>query len=383
MEELFLSPELNIHSKNSYVTNWIRSLLIGLVMLLFSFENRTDIRYFQAATIPIGDSAKNITVSINDSLASQDLFQVRTESGIPAHYFIELQTGVCYDNTCRPLNMLVYWNITGRYLGFELKDGEFLSKYDHKPFTQQEYERLHHLLADPFLPLGNYAFEDLVTEPEANNQSVDAVSGATSKDVLEYVVDGAAYTTHKLWNVVHGPVQQQVISLTEEKLDSFLFTKILQSKDQSDRTWALERISLVTKLDDSVVDAIIRIILEEEYFQSYLLLRSLSSEQLESMDLQLQLFKLIGKVDFEIENLIFDQMTDASHLNPAVVAHSISILSDLSGPQLVKLLNLYTHHEVTVAELNNGLREMIPHENPYIESQLMQFLEKQGSFTDH
>jgi hypothetical protein len=362
--------------------NCIKSLLIGLTLLLFSLESEEDIRYFQEATIPIGDSLKVTMVSINDSLAGQDIIQVRSEGGIPAHYFIELQTGVCYENECRPLDMLIYWNITGRYLGFKLVNGEFLSKYDHKPFTRQEYERLHQLLADPFLPLGNYAFEDLVASNDSNNQLTDGVSGATSKDVLEYVVDGAAYTTHKLWNVVYGPIQQQVINLTEKKLGSFLFTKILQSTNQSDRTWALERISLVPELDDSMVDLVIQIILEEEYFQTYLLLRSLSSEQLESKDLQLQLFKLIGKVDFEIENLIFDHLAEVSNLNPAVVDYSNSIISNLSDPQLVKLLALYSHHGVNATGLYKKLQEMTPHKNPFVERKVLQFLEKHGNIPD-
>ena len=95
-----------------------------------------------------------------------------------------------------------------------------MSKFDHEPFSQEEYEELDQLLADPFLPLGNYTFEELVKRPDTVSQSMDGVSGATMKDVLEYIVPGAAYTTHKLWNLIHGPIQQEVIRLTEQQLDS-------------------------------------------------------------------------------------------------------------------------------------------------------------------
>lgn len=356
--------------------------MVGVSLILFSLENGDDIRYFQSSTIPIRDSTDVISVSINDSLESQEIFQARTFSGTPLHYYIELQTGVCFDNTCRPLNIVVYWNITGRYLGFELLDGEFLSKYDHQPFTEKEYEQMHHLLADPFLPLGNYDFEDLVKIPDTIDTSVDGVSGATAQDVLDYVVEGAAYTTHKLWNVVHGPVRQQVMSLTESSLDSFLFRKILQSTNQSDRIWALERVALLSKLDDSVIDPIIRILLEGEYFQAYLLLKSLSSDQLDSEDVQLKLFNLIGEVDNGIENMIFDKLVDAPYLYQAVVDNSISILRKLSGAQLVKLLKLYSHHEVKQAELNKELSRMIPNENIFVENQVLQYLEKNANSPD-
>jgi hypothetical protein len=362
--------------------NWIKGLFVWFLLILFSFENGNDIRYFQSSTIPIENSTDVTTVFIADSLAEQDIFLARTSNGTPLYYFIELRTGICFDNKCRPLDMVLYWNITGRYLGFELPDGEFLSKYDHTPFTKKEYEKLHNLLADPFLPLGNYEFEDLVKIPDTVNIQVDGVSGATAKDVRDYVVEGAAYTTHKLWNVIQGPIREQVMALTENSLDSFLFRKILESADQSDRTWALERVSLLSELDDSVIDTLINILLEDEYFQSYLLLKSLSSHQLESGDLQLKLFNLIGKVDHGIENMIFDKLTDALHLSQAVVDYSISTLRKLGGMQLVRLLKLYSHHGVNEAGLFEELRKMVPNENIFVENQVLQFLEKNANSPD-
>lgn len=355
--------------------NWIKGFLIGLSLILFFYEKEEDIRYFQASTISIADSSSMITISINDSLYRQEMLQEEGTAGIPLNYFMELHTGVCFDNKCRPLKIRVYWNITGRYLGFELQDGEFLSKYDHDPFSPVEYEKLHQLLADPFLPLGNYAFGDLINNTDTVSHSVDGVSGATAKDVLAYVVEGAAYTTHKLWQVVHGPIQQQVMGLTESSLDPFLFAQILQSVDQSDRTWALERIALLPELNDLLIDELIKILLANEYFQSYLLLRSLSTEQLESEYLQLQLFKLIGKVDKGIENMIFDRLADAPQLKQEVIDHSISLLNHLSGPLLVKLLKLFSGHGINSAGLNEELRGMIPHENSFVEKQLLQFLD--------
>ncbi|EPR68295.1 hypothetical protein [Cyclobacterium qasimii] len=362
--------------------NWIKGLLVGALLLPFSFENGEDIRYFQQSTIPLTDSTDVIVSSIYDSLSNQDIYQVKTSTGTPVHYYIELQEGVCFENECRPLNILIYWNITGRYLGFELVDGEFLSKFDHEPFSPKEYEELDQLLADPFLPLGNYTFEDLVKRPDTVSQSLDGVSGATMKDVLEYIVPGAAYTTHKLWNVIHGPIQQEVIRMTERNLDSSLLNKILQSRDQSDQTWALERIAQLSDLDDSVVESLVRILLEGEHFQAYLLLKSLSIKQLESEHLQLHLFSLIGKVDFSIENMIFDKLVEAPQLHGSVVDASIPILTALSGSQLGKLLKLYSHHEVKNPEFNQALKQMVPIENSFIERQVLKFLDKQAETSD-
>jgi hypothetical protein len=362
--------------------NWIKAGVVMISLILFSLENGEDVRYFHSSTIPFVDSKDVITVSIGDSHDDNDVFLSKMSDGTPLHYFIELRTGICFDNKCRPLDIVLYWNITGRYLGFELLNGEFLSKYDHTPFTPGEYEELHTLLADPFLPLGNYEFEDLVKIPDTVNESVDGVSGATSKDVLEYVVEGAAYTTHKLWNVIHGPIREQVIAQTESRLNPFLFSKILISEDQSDKTWALERLSLIGELEESLIDALIGILLSGEYFQSYLLLKSLTPEQIESYYLQLALFKLIGTVDTEVESMIFYKLNDAPHLSQEVVDYSISALRELNGMQLVSLLKLYSHHGVVEDVLLKELSRMIPHENKYIEKQVLNFLEKNSVSPD-
>ena len=127
------------------------------------------------------------------------------------------------------LDIVVYWNITGRYLGFELPKGEFLSKYNHEPFSESEYQRLHTLLADSSIPLDAVSFEKLLEQPRNEEGTVDAVSGATSKSVAGMVVKGAAYTTYKLWNIVNGPTMDFVSELTEKQLTPTLIHRILQS----------------------------------------------------------------------------------------------------------------------------------------------------------
>ena len=154
-------------------------------------EEKENWKYTQRPTIIPGNIGTHI-IAYKDTLSDDSLYLVKTRVHIPIHYFKKIATEVCFDNQCRLLDITVYWNITGRYLGFELPDGEFLSKYDHEPFVANEYERLNELLADPELPLGNISFEKLIQIPEANADSVDGISGATTEDVSKIVVKGAA-----------------------------------------------------------------------------------------------------------------------------------------------------------------------------------------------
>lgn len=356
--------------------NWIYVIFVGIALIATSLEVEEDIRYFQPATIPYNNADKLVSVPINDSLARQEVRIGEPSRVIPVNYSMDLHTGICFDNKCRPLKIVVYWNITGRYLGFELLDEEYLSKYDHEPFTDAEYEQLHALLADPFLPLGDYAFEELVKIPDTGSEEVDGVSGATSKEVLQFVVEGAAYTTHKLWNIIHGPTRDQISLLTAERLDSYLFGEILQSADPSDQTWAAERVSLLDSLDDVAFKAISNVLRDGEYFQAYLLLKSLSSDQINADNMQLELIRLIGAVDPNIETSIIDRLLEANELSPMALDYSIGMIRRLSGPQLLRLLNLYTHHSIRDERLHMALKAVLPHDNKFVEQKVLQYLEQ-------
>lgn len=354
---------------------WIGRMLIGMVMTLYG-QGRDDIGYFQSSTITLMGNTDLIERVIYDSLLDQQIYQVSTSHGIPMHYYMQLNTGVCFDNQCRPLSILVYWNITGRYLGFKLVDGEFLSKYDHEPFSVDEYKKLHQLLADPFLPLGEYAFEELVRDTTTMESPVDGVSGATSEDVLDYIVPGAAYTTYKLWNVVYGPIQQQVIQQTEKQLDAELFNKILESTDQSDITWALERIALIKELDEQTINLIADIIVEGEYFLAYLALRSLSQEQLDMDHLQKQLIRSLSKADQGVIDLILERLMHANTLGNRTIDESFSQIKSLNNTQLLSLLELYAHHQISDQRLCPILEESMASQNAFVKNQVLKYYDK-------
>ena len=355
--------------------NSVKTFCVGVALILISLDDVEDIQYFHSSTLTYEDGAKVISVSINDSLTRQEIRYGENSNAVPLNYSMDLHTETCFDNKCRLLKIVIYWNITGRYLGFELVDGEFLSKYDHEPFTEAEYEHLHALLSDPFLPLGNYSFEELVKVPDTGNHVVDGISGATSKDLLEYVVEGAAYTTHKLWNIIYGPTRDEISSLTESSLDSYLFGKILKSHDQSDKTWAVERVSLLGEFDEAANITITDILRTGEYFQCYLLLKSLSTDQIDSDKLQLELFKLIGVIDSGIETILFDRLLEANRISPIALDYSIGMIKQLNGQQLVRLLKLYAYQKIHDSRLNEELKAVVPHENSYVNRQIVQYLE--------
>ena len=113
-------------------TNGMRYMKIAVVFVIFSFVNvNTErIKYFQPQTIMLEPhSTLEYQVALQDSVSKSDLlYKVSSIDGTPIFFYRKVFSPVCFDNKCRPLTVNLYWNITGRYLGFELPDGEFLSK---------------------------------------------------------------------------------------------------------------------------------------------------------------------------------------------------------------------------------------------------------------
>ncbi|XOV92999.1 MAG: hypothetical protein ACFHWX_22725 [Bacteroidota bacterium] len=343
---------------------------LGAGLIFSSITHHDQIKYFQTPTISINDS-----VDITSSMINDSVYLIK-ESDTPLYYYTFLHTGVCFDNKCRPLSILIYWNITGRYLGFELPEEEFLSKYDHEPFKKAEYALLDSLLANPFLPINNYSFYDLVKAPSKDNGKIDGVSGATVQDVKDYLVPGAAYTTYKLWNLIYGSTRDAVIKTTENQLDASLFSKILHSPVSADRIWAAERIDLLSNLNNPAIDEIVEFVKVGEYSESYIALKTITPEQLQSDYLQSKLFELIGEVDYSIENQIFDKLKEAGKLSDKVISLAISELDVFNDMQIVNLLKLLTYHNIFDQKLTKEIEKLADSRNSYVKGQISKYFKE-------
>jgi hypothetical protein len=352
-------------------------LIVGLliVIALSSFlSDKEKLKFTQRPTIAADYKKKQLlTISYGDSL-----YLVKTKQGIPIHYFKNELTEVCFDNECRLLDIVVYWNITGRYLGFELPKGEFLSKYEHEPFVAKEYERLNNLLADPNLPLGNISFEKLIELPETNEESVDGVSGATTPEVSKMVVKGAAYTTYTLWNIVYGSTMDLVVRLTEEQLNPDLINLILKSPDIADRVWVLKRINQDIELSPKLTSSLLDIISGDDFFLAYSAINAIKASHLNS-DLQIALFSSYQEADHSIKKMIVEKMLEAPHLSNEVVESSRMLLSTLNGQQLKTFLMLYSKFEINDLETCRALAEILKNENQFISRQAYNFLRESNT----
>lgn len=354
---------------------WVVFLVAGL--LCGAFRNGVRISYFQPRTLALKpDTTRPLYVDFKDSTFNDTLFQVRSKEGYPLSYHRKIQASVCFDDKCRLLDIVLYWNITGRYLGFELPEGEFLSKSDHEPFRSEEYQKLHQILADPHSPIANFTYEQLALKPAGTLAGVDAISTPTPPAVAEHVVGGAAYTTYKLWHFIYGPTRQEVMQFTARDLSPALVQQILASPDETDRMWALNHINGRIALTPELRAAVVGLIDDQNYSLAERAVNALHKAELGDPALQLLLLDKFHSTDYSLKKLIIDKLKEAPSLQKQVVINLAKNLEELNGEILSRVLNTFKQHQVRDKAVLLKVAGLLQNENTFISNKAFDFLQQ-------
>lgn len=348
-------------------------VLYGLVLGIL--EGDEKIVYLNQRTLDFPINEVNLRVVDFESEISIDtLYQYVSAEGFPIQYTRNIRTNVCFDNKCRLLDIIVYWNLTGRYLGFELPEEEFLSKTDHDPFTEAEYDRLNDLLLNPTSPLGQYSYKELILESASTTEEVDGVSGATSKEVLEFVVEGAAYTTHKLYEVIYGPTKTEIANWTKESFTSEFLTALLQSENYSDVVWVLENIRGELTLYPELRNQLFSFIEGADFTLSEKAIHVLVATDLEDIALQRDLADFAVSTDVGKRKWILELFQRTEKLHGDIPTIFNRAVPQLDVPSIVKLLEIYTIHKVQTEETLMMVAILSQSKNTYLANKARLYL---------
>ncbi|QIP15225.1 hypothetical protein G8759_22670 [Spirosoma aureum] len=358
----------------------IKRLVVCLVtaFLAVVYDSAGQIRYLRTPAITLKpDTTLAFIAASQDSIANDTLFQIRSKEGYPMAYFRKVRTSVCFDNKCRLLKVNLYWTSTGRYLGFNLPKGEFLSKAEHKPFTPAEYERMSELLADPLSPLATLSYAELAPQakPADKENEVDGVSSATAKNVLEYVVEGAAYTTYKMWHVVYGSTQEDVARLTEKSLSPDFILAILDSPDLTDKIWALNHIRGFVALTPALQKALLGLISTTDYNLAERAIYAFSAGDLKSEVIQRALLAKFREANYALKKLIISKLKEAPLLDVQVKKAFTDDLKSLNTELISNVLDLFRKHKVADIDTCRTIAELLTNKNELIAKKAFAYLD--------
>jgi hypothetical protein len=204
--------------------------LVALISLtLFSLQEGTRMGNEPAASFFVADSLKTEVIAQYD------------QQGVLQQYHARVFTPVCEVDKCYAIELNIYWDPIGRYHHYDTVPGNELTKLDHLPFINSDYQRLHHILSDPNSVLGSYTKDELVSN--VRDSEIDGLTGATVAEIKETVIEGAVYSCHTLWQIVHGAVTDSLREATSNRLSEELVTKLVAKKDQEINYFIIENLS--------------------------------------------------------------------------------------------------------------------------------------------
>ncbi len=351
-------------------------LIILAGFLTASFHSRDgNISRKYAAAIQ-GDVHRIIphVIDFTDTIPNDTLLEYAGVDGIPLMFSRKIVTGVCIDGECRLVSIELFWNPTGRYLGFELPPSEFLSKTEHKPFLSADYDRLHQLLADPLSALAHYSLNELVPVTDSTKNEVDAVSSATVAAVLDYIVEGAVYTTYTLWHIVYGQTKREIEALTAAKLNAAMVLQLLNSEKTEDKVWALSHISAGMNIPSELSDTLFSIISGNDVYLAERAINALPAK-FEDKDLQLRLAELFAKTGFLQKRLILQKLGETPGLETETVELIARELGNLNGNLVKNVLELFQNQRVNNPVAVSEAANLLKNPNRYIASQAVKYLE--------
>ena len=201
-------------------------ILIVWIIILSGFkqhyiQNRDTSDYSkEVAIIPGRDSVFLNPVYLTNSI--DDLYV----------YESVLKTPVCNDTLCQIVQIKVFWDLIGDYIGFDTLAGYPLTKNDHLLFTTEDYNKLQATLKDGNSILGRKSESELLDNNRKRySQKIDAVTGATDLQIKNAVVDGALYSTYTLWHLVNGDIKNVLINSTINNYNSKMEQQLILSNN--------------------------------------------------------------------------------------------------------------------------------------------------------
>lgn len=296
-----------------------------------------------------------------DSLGKQEINMLVNQDKEPVLYTADISTPVCADGECKLMNIKFYWTLLGEYAGFDRYPMMPLTKYDHDEFLQEDYQKLHELLADDKSLMGRRTINQLVEKPKMRTvNGVDAVSGATITRVKESVVSGALYSCYTAWRLVHGTIQEELKANTLSILTEKMTIGMLYSRNQEYQIFALDNIE-DTKYKEHFSQV------ADVFKTSTPLVRSIVAKRItskfeDSPELQKPFWEAFDKVDSGSKSLLLKYLKDAPDYVSIVLS---SKLDSMSKNQLRTFLNHLSVGLEFDSKVQDNLKEFSNSETTY------------------
>ena len=267
-----------------------------------------------------------------DSSLTHSISLLSDKEGFPLLFYSDILTPVCIDNICKPMSIEIYWNLLGAYVGYGVFPEEPLTKYDHDLFEKVDYEKLHRLLLDRHSILERRKLSDLFDANAAakekvqfKGQEVDAISGATKKEIKESVVEGALYSCYTIWHLVHGQAAQKMAQYLDSIYTPQLAEYFLNTDYEDYQRYALKHFDANTF--ETYLPRITEVFIDAKPLTRRYILKKLPKNLWEKEATTIQLYQDFANLDINSQTLLINNLEHAHAKAPELLVTEVESMT--------------------------------------------------------
>ncbi|WP_133166386.1 hypothetical protein [Sphingobacterium haloxyli] len=293
---------------------------------------------------------------VNDSLSVE--VKISLDDGHPVTYFSHLETDVCSDGLCKPINLTIYWDLLGNFLSYRTDRFRPLTKFDHIEMTEDDHRQLHKILSDTSSLLRDYHVEDMIdAHQNVYSAKADAVTRPTSKTFENVTVEGALYTVYTLWHFVNGGIRQELLEYTSTLFSEPLINHMLQSDNRDYIRFALEHEDFLRQFETFIPQTIALITHSDDYIPHFAVAK-LKDSILMDTSCQYKIMYQLVRANQHVKNLLLTRFENIP-LHNASITELIINIPTMNVSQLEKVAQiLYNNKNSITEEQYNRLRDV-------------------------
>lgn len=284
------------------------------------------------------------TLTDDSTFIEYMVVKLTDEEDLPMAYMSDIMTPVCDDTLCALMNIRIYWNLVGNYVGMDTLAGKPLTKNDHIKFSEEDYEKLHHLLMDENSIIKRKEKKELFDQEQTRvSEVVDAVTGATAKEVKEAVVDGALYSCYTLYHIVHGPLSDSIQQDMDRHFDSRVQDKLLESHFADYQLYVLKKMAdtAFIRYQDQVMEIFKKAIpLNRIYIMKKMPFEMWTDEQV-----QVAISSYYNDMDVNSQSFMLRKMAEINNLDHQCLLHLSQNVISMSRNQLKSYIRMLSHNK--------------------------------------
>lgn len=295
-----------------------------------------------------------------DSSLQHQVWLLKDKVGQPRLFYAPITTPVCIDGKCKPVHITLYWNLIGNYVGYALPPAIPLSKYDHESFEAADYSRLHDLLLDDKSVLKRKKLDDLFDKSAAlkekvtyKGEEVDAVTGATKKEIKASLVAGALYSCYTLWHLAHGAVKDSIESYTTKQKPELIENYLLYTPYRDYQHFAIKQLDTVAILGN--VERVVELVQRTAPLTRSYLLKKLPKSVFADSIHAAALYRQIPALDLNTKTLLVKNLDFAHEKAVDILFSHLSLLSKNQVKQALTFLE--EHPELKVSSMEEHLHK--------------------------